>query len=194
MEMTVGGEIMQTRLKITLAAAGFTLAASPGFAVEMPTDGSKNFSAPSEAPSYFANETAPESARIDRQETFTSEDVATAPDAGPTSPVAAEPEQHSKHASAHRSTRHGAGKSRGHGGPAHYAKASSSKLTRTAAAHGAPTHTNSGSRSGSAAKSAGRGGMQAGSSKPSPTKHARTSTGQHASAMPSGISPAMPVA
>jgi hypothetical protein len=184
---------MQTRLKIALAAAGFALATSPAFAAEMPTDGSKNFSAPSEAPSYFTNEATPEPARIDRQATFTSEDVATAPDAGPTSPVAAEPEQRSKHASAHRSTRH-AGKSRGHGGPAHYAKANSSKPTRTAAVHGAPTHTDSGSRSGSVAKSAGRGGMQVGAGKPGPTKHARTGTRQHASAMPSGISLAMPVA
>jgi hypothetical protein len=185
---------MQTRLKIALAAAGFALAASPAFAGEMPTDGSKNFSPPSDAPSYFTNETTPEPARIDRQANFTSEDVAAVPDAGPTSPVATEPEQHSKHASAHRSARHAAGKSRGHGGPAHYAKANASKPTRTAAVHGTPAHTNSGSRSGSAAKSAGRGGMQAGGGKPGPTKHARTGTRQHASAMPSGISPAMPVA
>src|SRR5215469_18223560 len=185
---------MRTRLKIAFAAAGFALAASPALAAEMPTDGSKNFSAPSDAPSYFANETAPESARIDRQATFTSEDVATAPDAGPISPVATEPEQFSKHASAHRSNKRAAGKSRGHGGPAHYAKTTSSKPTRTAAVHVAPTHTSSGSRSGSAAKSAGRGGMQAGSGKPGPTKHARAGTRQHASAMPSGISPAMPEA
>ena len=62
----VGGEIMQTRLKIALAAGGFALATIPAFAVEMPTDGSKNFSPPTDAPSYFTNETVPESARVDR--------------------------------------------------------------------------------------------------------------------------------
>ena len=185
---------MQTRLKIALAAAGFALATSPAFAAEMPTDGSKNFSAPSDAPSYFANEATPEPARVDRQATFTSEDVAATTDAGQESPVATEPEQHSKHASAHKSARHAAGKSRGHGGATHYAKAGSSKPTRTAAMHGTPTHTDSGSRSGSVAKSAGRGGTQAGTGKLGPTKHARTGTPQHASAMPAGISPAMPEA
>ena len=70
-----GGEIMQTRLKIALAAVGFALAALPAFAVEMPTDGSKNFSPPTDAPSYFANETLPESARVDRAESFDEEDA-----------------------------------------------------------------------------------------------------------------------
>ena len=51
---------MQTRLKTALAAAGFALATIPAFAVEMPTEGSKNFSTPSDAPSYFTNEATPE--------------------------------------------------------------------------------------------------------------------------------------
>jgi len=66
---------MQTRLKIALAAAGFALATIPAFAAEMPTDGSKNFSPPSDAPSYFANETVPESARVDRAAAFDKEDA-----------------------------------------------------------------------------------------------------------------------
>ena len=74
-----GGRIMQTRLKIALAAVGFVLAGVPAFAVEMPTDGSKNFSSPTDAPSYFTNETVPESARVDRAESFDEED---APEAG----------------------------------------------------------------------------------------------------------------
>ena len=65
---------MQIRLKIALAAASFALATIPVFAVEMPTDGSKNFSTPNDAPSYFANETVPESARVDHATPFTSED------------------------------------------------------------------------------------------------------------------------
>ena len=77
---------MQTRLKIVLAAAGFALATIPAFAAEMPTDGSKNFSPPSDAPSYFANETVPESARVDRAAAFDKEDAGisrTTPDLGP---------------------------------------------------------------------------------------------------------------
>ncbi len=62
--MTPGGEIMQIKLKIALAAAGFALATIPAFAVEMPTDGSKNFSTPADAPSYFSNEAVPEPARV----------------------------------------------------------------------------------------------------------------------------------
>ena len=67
---------MQIGLKIALAAAGFALATVPTFAVEMPTDGSKNFSPPADAPGYFANEAVPESARVANPATFTDEDVA----------------------------------------------------------------------------------------------------------------------
>ena len=91
MEMRGGGEIMQTRLKIALAAAGFALAAIPAFAAEMPTDGSKNFSTPTAAPSYFTNEAVPESARVDRSADFSSEDVAAAPEDGPAVSAGAEP-------------------------------------------------------------------------------------------------------
>ena len=108
----VGGEIMQTRLKIALGAVGFALAAIPAFAVEMPTDGSKNFSPPTDAPSYFTNETVPESARVDRAASFDNEEAgigATIPDVEPDD----------GHASTHRSARH---KSKGHSASAHYAK------------------------------------------------------------------------
>jgi len=106
----VGGEIMQTRLKIALAAAGVALAAIPAFAVEMPTDGSKNFSPSAAVPSYFTNETLPEPARVDRAASFDEEDVgATTPDVEPDD----------RHASTHRSARH---KSKGHSASAHYAK------------------------------------------------------------------------
>jgi hypothetical protein len=104
---------MQTRLKTALAAAGFALATIPAFAVEMPTDGSKNFSTPSDAPSYFTNEAVPESARVDRAATFDEEDAgigSTTPDVGP----AVSAGRHDRHAAAHRSPRHSRGKSRGH--------------------------------------------------------------------------------
>jgi len=107
---------MQTMLKIALAAVGFALAAIPAFAVEMPTDGSKNFTSPTDAPSYFTSETVPESARVDRAASFDEEDVgATTPDVGGTT-------QYDRHTSPHESARHSPGKSKGHSASAHYAK------------------------------------------------------------------------
>jgi hypothetical protein len=108
---------MQTGLKTALAAAGFALATIPAFAVEMPTDGSKNFSTPSDAPSYFTNEALPESARVDRAATFDEEAPgigATTPDVGPAVSAGTDTGRHDRHAAAHRSTRHSRGKSRGH--------------------------------------------------------------------------------
>jgi hypothetical protein len=108
---------MQTRLKTALAAAGFALATIPAFAVEMPTDGSKNFSTPSDAPSYFTNEALPESARVDRAATFDEENAgigATTPDVGPAVSAGTDTGRHDRHAATHRSTRHSRGKSRGH--------------------------------------------------------------------------------
>jgi hypothetical protein len=118
---------MQIGLKIALAAAGFALATVPTFAVEMPTDGSKNFSAPADAPGYFANEAVPESARVANPATFTDEDVAAVPDVGQDSAVAAEPERHGTHAYAHKSSRHASGRSKGHGGSTRHAKSASSE-------------------------------------------------------------------
>ena len=156
---------MQIKLTIALVAAGFALASFPALGAEMPADGTKNFSTPSEAPSYFAHETVPESARVDRAATFDREDLAEGPaisDVEPAVSVGTGP--HGKHASAHKSTRHSAGRSRGHGAPSHYAKA--------------------GSRSASGTKAAGKRGTQVGASKSNTTRHAKTSSGQHASASP----------
>jgi hypothetical protein len=174
MEIGRGGEIMQIKLKIALAAASFALATIPAFAGEMPTDGTKNFSTPNDAPSYFANETVPESARVANPASFTSEDVAAAPEDEPAVSGGRETERHARHASAHGSAKHSLGRSRGY---AH--------STRTAALHSTTTHTNAGSRS-AAASGAGRGGTQAGASKPSTTRHARTGAGQHATAVEPG--------
>ena len=106
---------MQMKLKIALAAAGFALATNPVFAMEMPTDGSKNFSTPSDAPSYFTNEAVPESARVARAATFDEEDArigSATPDVGPAVSGGMDTGRHD-HAAAHRSTRHSRGKSRG---------------------------------------------------------------------------------
>jgi hypothetical protein len=192
MEMTSGGEIMQIKLKIALAAAGFALATIPAFAVEMPTDGSKNFSTPADAPAYFANEAVPEAARVANPATFTSEDVAAAPDVGQASAVATEPEQHGKHASTHKSGRHVSGKSRGHSGSTSYAKSTSSKAARTTALHSTAKSTTGGSRSASTATATGKSATTAGASKTSPTKHAKTGTRQHAEVIPAGAAPLAP--
>ena len=180
---------MQMKLKIALAAAGFALATNPAFAVEMPTDGSKNFSTPADAPSYFTNETVPESARVANPATFTSEDVAAAPDVGQASAVATEPETRGKHASAHKSTRHASGKSKEHGGLTRYAKSTSSKATGTAALRSTAKSTTGGSRSASTTKATTTAGT---TSKAGPTKHARTSSRQHVEVIPAGASPLAP--
>jgi hypothetical protein len=156
---------MQIKLTNALVAAGFALASLPALAGEMPADGTKNFSTPNDAPSYFANETVPEAARVDHATPFTAEDVAAAPEDGPAVSTETETGRHARHASAHSSARHSLGRSRGY-----------ALSTRTEALHATATH--------SAAKGAGRGGTQAGASKPSTTKHARTGGGQHATAAP----------
>lgn len=97
---------MQTRLKIALTAVGFALAAIPAFAVEMPADGSKNFSPPTDAPSYFTNETVPESARVDRAASFDREDAgigATTSDVGPAVSVGTDITQYDQQTSTHQS-------------------------------------------------------------------------------------------
>jgi hypothetical protein len=162
---------MQIKLTIVFVAAAFALASLPAFAVDMPTEGTKNFSAPSDAPSYFTDEAVPESARVDHPVPFTSEDVAAAPEVGPAYPSASEPGRHGKHAYAHKYSKHASGGSRGHGGSAHYGKATSSRWTRPAGFR-KPT------------AGAGKSGTQAGASKMNTTRHARTGWRQHAAAAP----------
>jgi hypothetical protein len=186
MEMTPGGEIMQMKLKIALAAAGFALATIPAFAVEMPTDGSKNFSTPADAPSYFTNEAIPESARVANPATFTSEDVAAAPDVGQASAVATEPERQGKHAFAHKSSRYASGRSKGHAGSSRYVKSTSSKAIRYPGLHSTAKSTSAGSGWASAAKATSKPATTAGINKTGPTKHARTNTRQHVEAISSG--------
>jgi hypothetical protein len=178
---------MQIKFKIALAVAGFALATVPAFAVEMPTNGSKNFSAPGDAPSYFANEAVPEAARVDHPANFTREDVAASPDVGQVAEVATEPEPQGKYPSARKSSRHATGKSKGHSGSTRYAKSTSSKATRTATVHGTAKSSNTGSRTASAAT--GKSAAPAGASKTSPTRHAKSGTRQHVEAIPRGVSP-----
>jgi hypothetical protein len=162
---------MQIKLTIALVAAAFALASYPAFAADMPADGTKNFTAPGDAPSYFTNETVPASARVTNQATFTEVDDATAPEEPAT-------DRGSKRASARKSTKHASGKSKGSGGSTHYMKASSSKSNRSELAH------STGTRSASAAKVSGKSGTTAGVSKANTTKHAKSGIRQQAAVPP----------
>jgi len=164
---------MQNKLTIALVAATFALASYPAFAADMPVDGTKNFTAPGDAPSYFTNETAPASARVANQATFTEVDDATASEIEPVGT-----DRGGKRASSHKSTKHASGKSKGSGGSAHYTKAPSSKATRSEVVH------TSGTRSASAAKGSGKGGTPAGASRANTTKHAKSGIRQQAAAVP----------
>jgi hypothetical protein len=169
---------MQNKLTIALAAAAFALASSLAFAADMPADGTKNFTAPGDAPSYFTNETAPASARVANQATFT-EDEVPAPEVG--QPAT---DRGGKHASARRSTKHASGKSKGSGGSAHYGRAPSSRSIRGEVAH------TSGTRSASAAKGSGKSGTPAAAGKVNTTKHAKSGIRQQAAAVPRTIAAA----
>lgn len=175
---------MQIKLKIGLVLGAFGLASLPAFAVDMPADGTKNFSAPSDAPSYFSHETVPELARVASPATFSSEEVAAVPEIAPAYPSGTETRRHGKHASAHRSAKHTFGTAKGAGRSTRYPTGTSSKTTRTAALHTSATRVNAGSRSAGTAKSAGKSATQAGASKTNTTKHARIGTRQHAAAAP----------
>jgi len=159
---------MQNKLTIALVAATFALASYPAFAADMPVDGTKNFTAPGDAPSYFTNETAPASARVANQATFT-EDEVPAPEVGQPAP-----DRGGKHTSARRSTKHASGKSKGSGGSAHYGRAPSSRSIRGEVAHTSET------RSASAAKGSGKSGTPAAAGKVNTTKHAKSGIRQQA--------------
>jgi hypothetical protein len=162
---------MQNKLTIALVAAAFALASSLAFAADMPADGTKNFTAPGDAPSYFANETVPASARVANQATFTEVDDSTASE----EPVGTD--RGGKRASARNSTKHASGKSKGHGGSTHYTKTPSSKSTRTAAAR-------STGNSASFAKVSSKSGTPAGASKANGTKHAKSGIRHQAAVVP----------
>ena len=160
---------MQIKLTIALVAAAFALASCPVFAADMPADGTKNFTAPGDAPSYFANERVPASDRVANQATFTEVDDATASDVEPVATDRGGKRGSAKHAS---------GKSKGHGGSTHYTKTPSSKSTRSEVAH------TSGTRSASAAKGSGKSGTPAASGRLNTTKHAKSGIRQQAAVSP----------
>jgi hypothetical protein len=114
---------MQMKLKIALVAAGFALASYPAFAFDMPSDGTKNFSVPSDAPSYFTNETVPESDRVNHQATFDSQEVPEAASAPDVSPATTETGRYGRHATSYGSARHAHGRFYEHGGSTHFSRA-----------------------------------------------------------------------
>jgi hypothetical protein len=138
---------MQIKLKIALVAAGVALASYPAFAFDMPPDGTKNFSAPSDVPSYFSNETVPESGRVNHQETFDSNEVlesSSAPDVSQ-----GETRRYGRHATASGSARHAHGRYNGHGGSTHFSRAAT--IHNTTRQGYAPKHARVGSRQHAAA-------------------------------------------
>jgi hypothetical protein len=141
---------MQIKLKIALAAAGFALASYPVFAFDMPPDGTKNFSAPSEVPSYFSNETVPESGRVNHEATFDSQEVPESSSAPDVSHAATATGRYGRHAMAYGSARHAHGRYYGHGGTAHFARTGTNHNTTKpgySASHGgASKHARIGTR------------------------------------------------
>jgi hypothetical protein len=149
---------MQMKLKIAFAAA-FALAAYPAFAFDMPPDGTKNFSVPSDVPSYFSNETVPESGRVNHQETFDSDEVLESSSAPDVSQSVMETGRYGRHASAYGSSRYAHGRFYGHGGSTHF--------SRTATIHNTTRQGSTDSRG----------------SRTYTPRHARVGTRQHAAAM-----------
>jgi len=131
---------MRIKLTIAAAAAAFALASVPVLAGEMPAYGTKNFTAPGVAPSYFTNESGAASIRGPETAAIPDEpDDAAAADVPLVNPGTG---RHGKHASGGKSGRHASGKSGDNGGSTHYAKPPSSKSSKT----GGTKHAKSGIR------------------------------------------------
>ena len=131
------------KLTITFLAGALSFACLPAFAVELPDYGSKNFSPSGETPSYFANETAPVSARI---ADTTQSDWSAVDEMAPARPIFegtrsahTHSRGHGRYAVAQRSGRHGSGRSAGRVHSAHSAGAGGSKVVGTTSSkHGRP--------------------------------------------------------
>lgn len=105
------------KLTITFLAGALALACLPALAVELPDYGSKNFSPSEDTPSYFANESAPVSART---ADATQGDWSAVDEMAPARPIFEGTRSaythgrgHGRYAVAQRSGRHGAGRAAG---------------------------------------------------------------------------------
>ena len=129
------------KLTITFLAGALTFACLPALAVELPDYGSKNFNPSGDTPSYFANETAPVSART---ADTTPRDWSAVDEMVPARPASY---THSGRHGRYAVGRHAADRSAGRGYSTHAAGGGSSKAVRTTGAkHGKPgaRHANSG--------------------------------------------------
>ncbi len=112
------------KLTITFLAGALTFACLPALAVELPDYGSKNFSPSDDTPSYFANETAPVSART---ADTTARDWSAVDEMAPARPTfegtrsAHTRGRHGRYAVGQRFGRHEAGRSAGRGYSTHAA-------------------------------------------------------------------------
>jgi hypothetical protein len=144
---------MPNTLTIAFLAGALAFAGFPATALDLPDYGSKNFSPSSDTPTYFANETAPVSART---ADTTAKDWSAVDDGVRSATIASAPSRthagkHGRHASAQRSGKYGLGKSRSANHGAHSAKSGSA---RTAAASPARTASTRGTTKGASASSA----------------------------------------
>jgi hypothetical protein len=114
------GDTAMLKLTITALAGVLAFACLPAFAVDLPDYGSKNFSPSGDTPSYFANESAPVSART---ADTTERDWSAVDEMAPTRPYESTRSGHShggrhgRYAIAGRSGRHGVSRS---GGSTHW--------------------------------------------------------------------------
>src|SRR5260370_26692554 len=109
------------KLTITFLAGALAFACLPALAVELPDYGSKNFSPSEDTPSYFANESAPVSART---ADATQSDWTAVDEMAPARPIFEGTRSaythgrgHGRYAVAQRSGRHGAGRAAAPGQP-----------------------------------------------------------------------------
>ncbi len=123
------------KLTITFLAGALTFACLPALAVELPDYGSKNFNPSGETPSYFANETAPVSARTadatPRDWSAVDEMAPARPAFEGTRSAYAHGRGHGRYAVGQRSSRHGAGRSADSARSARFAGGGGGKAVRT---------------------------------------------------------------
>ncbi len=173
---------MPNKLTIAFVAAALAVASFPAFAVDIPDAGSKNFSPPGDAPSYFTNENVPVSGRVADTtavfETAVDEAPASMPaEVGSVPAARSRPGQHSKFVPSHNFTKHTLWRSTGKGRSTRYAGAYTVKGTKTASLHDTGRHTGAGSRTVSAAQTrtakrvAATGKAEAGPSRTKTAKH-----------------------
>jgi hypothetical protein len=126
---------MPNKLTIFCFAAALAFPSGSAVAVEMPSYGSKNFSTPGDAPSYFTNENGGVSGRgVDTAAIDASADETAAPTSSEAEPVETRTKtgHRGRHASSQTLARHASGTAKARGGSTHYAKLASAKPVKTA--------------------------------------------------------------